>query len=141
MNKLILFFPSVFWEKNADLIGCASGNSETRGEFYLFINMEKIVGSPVLVALIGGQAALALETKSGEEVVSQAMKQLQKMYPNAVNPSRAVVTRWAGDPFARGAFSYLTVGCTGNEYDILAKPVLDRLFFAGEATNRFFFCL
>lgn len=136
LNKLILFFPNVFWEKNADLIGCASNSSDTRGEFYLFINMEKVVGSPILVALIGGQAALALETKSGEEVVSQAMKQLQKMYPNAVNPSRAVVTRWAGDPFARGAFSYLTVGCTGNEYDILAKPVGDRLFFSGEATNR-----
>lgn len=31
---------------------------------------------------------------------------------------------------------YISVGCTGDDYDELAKPIGDRLFFAGEATCR-----
>ncbi|MFT2748022.1 FAD-dependent oxidoreductase [Clavibacter sp. Sh2036] len=42
---------------------------------------------------------------------------------------------WSGDPFARGAGSYLRPGATSADRDALARPVADRLFFAGEATS------
>lgn len=135
LNKLVLFFPQVFWDSTADYIGSTSISSN-RGEFYLFLNMFKVTGSPVLVALIAGQAALRIENCPGEEVVSRAISILQKIYKNVPSPARAVVTRWANDPFSMGAFSYMSVGCTGDEYDILAKPLMDRLFFAGEHTHR-----
>ncbi|MGA2759731.1 MAG: FAD-dependent oxidoreductase, partial [Candidatus Cybelea sp.] len=41
---------------------------------------------------------------------------------------------WSGDPFARGAYSYVAVG-GGNARAVLAAPVDDVLFFAGEATS------
>jgi len=40
---------------------------------------------------------------------------------------------WQSDPFARGAFSYALVG-GDNAPAVLAKPVQNTLFFAGEAT-------
>jgi monoamine oxidase len=45
------------------------------------------------------------------------------------------VTRWAQDPFAFGSYSYLAVGSSNRDRELLATPVADRLFFAGEATR------
>lgn len=48
-------------------------------------------------------------------------------------------TRWGQDPLARGSYSSMAVGVTGGEdYDILAESVCDRVFFAGEATTKSF---
>jgi len=40
---------------------------------------------------------------------------------------------WAADPFTRGAYSFSTAGHE-NAPDELARPVVNTLFFAGEAT-------
>jgi monoamine oxidase len=45
----------------------------------------------------------------------------------------AYVHDWQRDPFARGAYAYVTVGGEGAPDD-LARPVDDTIFFAGEAT-------
>ena len=51
-------------------------------------------------------------------------------------PIASAVTRWGSDPFAHSAYSYVAKGCTGVDYDILAEPVSNVLYFAGEHTNR-----
>uniref|UniRef100_K3YJA0 Amine oxidase domain-containing protein n=1 Tax=Setaria italica TaxID=4555 RepID=K3YJA0_SETIT len=51
-------------------------------------------------------------------------------------PIQSVCTRWGSDPFCSGSYSHIRVGSSGADYDILAESVNDRLFFAGEATNR-----
>ena len=51
-------------------------------------------------------------------------------------PIDAVVTRWGSEAYSEGAYSFVPVGSTGVEYDLLAAPVGASLFFAGEATNR-----
>nr|WP_276512170.1 FAD-dependent oxidoreductase [Cryobacterium roopkundense] len=43
-------------------------------------------------------------------------------------------TSWSVDPFARGSFSFPAVGATPEHRAALAVPVIDRVFFAGEAT-------
>ncbi|RTG85995.1 lysine-specific histone demethylase 1A [Schistosoma bovis] len=67
------------------------------------------------------------------------------------NPIDAYVTRWRTDPYSRGSYSYVAVGATGADYDILGEPVYysssssddismptnnPRIFFAGEHTCR-----
>jgi len=134
LNKLVLFFAKCFWDNTSDYFGYTS---VTRGEFYLFNNMSKVVGAPVLVAMISGQAAYTVETLTGEEVVARAMTILRSIYGSSIpNPTRAVITRWASDPFALGSFSYVAVGANGEDYDVLAKPIGEKVFFAGEATNK-----
>ena len=50
---------------------------------------------------------------------------------------QAVCTRWGKDPMACGSYSSVGVGSLGGEdYDIMAESVGDRLFFAGEHTMR-----
>lgn len=54
------------------------------------------------------------------------------------------MTRWRADPWARGSYSYVSAGSSGNDYDLMAIPVANpdkpdtqaRLFFAGEHTVR-----
>jgi hypothetical protein len=55
---------------------------------------------------------------------------------NAPDPESLVLTEWASDPYARGAYSYMALGSTPDDIDALAEPVGKNLFFAGEATSR-----
>lgn len=48
--------------------------------------------------------------------------------------SMLAVSSWHDDPFVRGSYSYAEVGSAGAR-EILARPVDDRLFFAGEACS------
>ena len=48
---------------------------------------------------------------------------------------KSVVSDWGKNPYARGSYSYIAVGGSGRDYDELAWPVGERLFFAGEHTN------
>eukprot|EP00049_Salpingoeca_infusionum_P006598 m.109044 g.109044 ORF g.109044 m.109044 type:complete len:102 (+) comp13362_c0_seq1:2298-2603(+) len=54
------------------------------------------------------------------------------------------VTRWRSDPHARGSYSFISTHATGNDYDILQKPVQysevshPSIYFAGEHTNRMY---
>gem|GEM_PF-724742 len=51
------------------------------------------------------------------------------------NPTGMIATRWGGDPFSLGSYSYLSVGNLEGDRGRLAASVGDRLFFAGEATS------
>ena len=55
----------------------------------------------------------------------------------SVTALQAVCTRWGKDPMACGSYSSVGVGSLGGEdYDIMAESIGDRLFFAGEHTTR-----
>lgn len=50
---------------------------------------------------------------------------MQGIFGNQVvpQPRESVVTRWRADPWARGSYSYVAVGSSGSDYDLLAAPV------------------
>ncbi|WP_135100753.1 MULTISPECIES: flavin monoamine oxidase family protein [unclassified Cryobacterium] len=50
-------------------------------------------------------------------------------------PAQMRRTSWSADPFARGSYSFAAVDSTPEQRTALAQPVLDRVFFAGEATS------
>jgi hypothetical protein len=33
------------------------------------------------------------------------------------------VSRWRADPWARGSYSYVAAGSSGNDYDLMAQPI------------------
>lgn len=41
----------------------------------------------------------------------------------SLQPKETVVTRWRADPWARGSYSYVAAGSSGNDYDLMAQPI------------------
>src|SRR6185312_12730963 len=55
--------------------------------------------------------------------------------PGLPQPSAFARSSWTTDPYSLGSHSYMAVGSTPAHRDALREPVLDRIFFAGEATS------
>jgi monoamine oxidase len=97
-------------------------------------------GQPCIEGFFGGRYARQLED-AGEGAFAAAS--IDEIVSYLGNDFRRKLTplaesRWAYDPFARGAYSHALPGHAGDRA-ILAAAVDDRLFFAGEATSPNFF--
>ncbi|MBI1205077.1 MAG: NAD(P)-binding protein [Rhodopseudomonas sp.] len=94
-------------------------------------------GRPMIEAYFGGSLAHELET-GGEEAFFDFAKteltgQLGGGFAARIKPLRSHL--WAADPYARGSYSYAVPGAA-EQRAVLAAPVDQRLFFAGEACSR-----
>nr|XP_024401008.1 lysine-specific histone demethylase 1 homolog 3-like isoform X3 [Physcomitrium patens] len=136
LNKVLLEFPSAFWDESVDYFGAAAECSSARGKCFMFWNLKRTSGHPILVALVVGKAAKEGEKEESGELVEHAVKILRRLFGEEAvpDPVATAVTRWGKDPFSRGAYSYVALGASGEDYDILARPVDNCVFFAGEAT-------
>ncbi|EOA15891.1 hypothetical protein CARUB_v10003981mg [Capsella rubella] len=136
LNKVVLEFPNVFWDDSVDYFGATAEETDLRGECFMFWNVKKTVGAPVLIALVVGKAAFEYTNKSKSEHVNHAMMVLRKLFGGDLvpDPVASVVTDWGNDPYSYGAYSYVAIGASGEDYDVLGRPVQNCLFFAGEAT-------
>ena len=70
------------------------------------------------------------------------MEHLRAVFGSSITSclsDRVITTTWQGDPWTLGAYSAARPGQT-HQRVVLARPVDGRLFFAGEATSREFFC-
>jgi monoamine oxidase len=95
---------------------------------------------PILIGWAGGPRADALRKHSQAKLESLGLGILRKILFPKMSPAalrqQFVASHykdWAADPLIRGAYSYIPV----NGLDLpklLAAPVADTLFFAGEAT-------
>jgi monoamine oxidase len=133
-NKVVLAFREAFWPREPHYF---SYMSETAGEFPVFLNLVPFLDRPILSAYLAGHYALGMERQSDQKVAGEAMRILSALFGRSIaEPERVLVTRWSGDPFSRGSYSFIPVGGNGSSYDALAEPVGGRLFFAGEATHR-----
>ncbi|GMH13939.1 hypothetical protein Nepgr_015780 [Nepenthes gracilis] len=136
LNKVVLEFPEVFWDDTVDYFGATAENTVQRGRCFMFWNVKKTVGAPVLIALVVGKAAIDGQNMNSSDHVNHALTVLRKLFGEASvpDPVASVVTDWGRDPFSYGAYSYVAVGSSGEDYDILGRPVEKCVFFAGEAT-------
>ncbi|XP_063362465.1 lysine-specific histone demethylase 1A [Cydia amplana] len=141
LNKVVLCFERTFWDPSANLFGHVGTTTASRGELFLFWNL---YSAPVLLALVAGEAAAVMENVTDDVIVGRCIAVLKSIFGHAAvpQPKECVVTRWRADPYARGSYSFVAVGSSGTDYDLLAAPVPgaspgeNRLFFAGEHTMR-----
>jgi monoamine oxidase len=95
---------------------------------------------PILVGWAGGPKADKLLQLSRPQLESLALVTIKKIFPKHAGALQNYFIsshyhNWANDPLIRGAYSYLPVG--GLDLPkLLAEPVGETLFFAGEATVR-----
>lgn len=133
LNKVALRFAEPFWDEYPDFLAYVS---QTPQEFPSFLNWHLYTGQPILIALTGGSFARRLEALSESEVQAEMMAVLRTMYGDDIpEPEQILVTRWTQDEYAYGSYSHLALGSTLEDFDMLAEPVTDQLFFAGEATH------
>jgi monoamine oxidase len=94
-------------------------------------------GRPQIEAYFGGTLARELEAEGEAAFFDFASRELSGVlggdFAKRIKP--IAVHRWGADPFARGAYSFARPG-KADERAVLAAPVENRLFFAGEACSR-----
>ncbi len=139
MDKVWLFFPEVFWDPEVDFKGYLS---EPAGEYSSW----NYYGGNGLLVWHAGTKAIELEFRSNEEIIGGAMDTLRIMYGEDIpEPTETFIGRFHPEAitgatprydFSKGAYSFLPLGATPDDRSAVATPVMDRVFFAGEHTDR-----
>jgi monoamine oxidase len=97
-------------------------------------------GQPCIEGYFGGSFARELEDAGAGAFAAHSIDEIAAMLGNDFRRKLKPLaeSRWAHDPFALGSYSHALPGHAGDRA-ILAAPIDQRLFFAGEATSPNFF--
>ncbi|XP_018419598.1 PREDICTED: peroxisomal N(1)-acetyl-spermine/spermidine oxidase [Nanorana parkeri] len=162
MNKILLEFEKPFWDTNSSYIQLVwEGESAlTDPQKDLKKNwMKKLSGfvvleppgqlGHVLCGFIAGEEAEYMESLSDEEVLSSMTSLLRQFTGNPELPPPISILRsqWHSQPYTGGSYSYVAVGSSGSDIQILAEPLPKdkdavkplQVLFAGEATETNFY--
>ncbi|HYE73162.1 MAG TPA: NAD(P)/FAD-dependent oxidoreductase [Blastocatellia bacterium] len=143
--KVMLHFRERFWEQSD--FPLKAPDTELPPLSFLHSSDEYLptwwtslpVLAPILTGWVGGPKAERFAQGKEEFIVEQALNSLSRLLGLKREKLEDLLVTWylhdwQTDPFTRGAYSYIPVG--GLEPTrILAAPVEETLFFAGEATN------
>jgi len=141
LGKIILEFPSVFWDKDERVLVLVNTNPKQKldesTQAHYFVNAFAISGKPMLVALTSDSLTRTMEASNDPNVAKEiAMKSLRQMYGAAcLEPTSVYKTPWSIDPFTLGSYSVMSPKASPTVYEEMAKPVNNKLFFAGEHTD------
>lgn len=95
-----------------------------------------LLGQPVVEGFFGGDCVEAIEREGPGAAANFAIGELVALlgsdWGRRLTP--IATSRWRHEPFVRGSYSHADVGSAGQRA-VLAAPVDDRLFFAGEACS------
>ncbi|XP_025253771.1 peroxisomal N(1)-acetyl-spermine/spermidine oxidase isoform X1 [Theropithecus gelada] len=159
-NKIFLEFEEPFWEPDCQLIQLVWDDTSPLEDAAPALQdawFRKLIGFVVLPAFasvhvlcgfIAGLESEFMETLSDEEVLLCLTQVLRRMTgnPQLPAPKSILRSRWHSAPYTRGSYSYVAVGSTGGDLDLLAQPLPAdgagaqlQILFAGEATHRTFY--
>lgn len=134
VNKFLLTWDNAFWDTNLQYIGYTP---ETKGKFNYFLNVRKFTAANALMTFAFGNYATLTETMADADVINEIMQHLKVIYGNAIpNPTNMLRTKWLQNENSFGAYSFAANGTTSADFDILATSLNNKLFFAGEHTER-----
>ncbi|KAM6186253.1 peroxisomal N(1)-acetyl-spermine/spermidine oxidase [Rhynchocyon petersi] len=159
-NKIFLEFEKPFWEPECQHMQVVWEDSSPLEDSVLVMQdawVRKLAGFlvlpssgsvHVLCGFIAGLESEFMETLSDEEVLQSLTHLLRRMTgdPQLPAPRSVLRTHWHSAPYTRGSYSYVAVGSTGDDIDLLAQPLPAdgadsqlQILFAGEATHRTFY--
>jgi monoamine oxidase len=136
--KILLGFRDRFWENMEDKDG---KNLKELG----FLFSDKLVptwwtqypdNTALLTGWLAGPKANRFRTYTNEQLLQEALHSLSEIFSIGIETLRNQlknyrINNWSADPFTLGAYGYATVE-TPEARKILAAPVADTLYFAGE---------
>ncbi len=137
LGKIYLRFPHRFWPEQPKWFGRLPDSPDRRGTFNTWVSHVGETGLPILLSFSNGATAARLDrSASDEEVKEVAMSSLRKMFGNDIpEPVGMLYPRWLSDPWSQGGYSYPGLGSTAEDRETYARPLGNRVFFAGEATE------
>uniref|UniRef100_A0A8C6WDS2 Peroxisomal N(1)-acetyl-spermine/spermidine oxidase n=1 Tax=Nannospalax galili TaxID=1026970 RepID=A0A8C6WDS2_NANGA len=159
-NKIFLEFEEPFWEPSCEFIQVVWEDTSPLQDTDPLLQdawFKKLIGFLVLPAFesmhvlcgfIAGLESEFMETLSDEEVLLSLTQVLRRVTgnPQLPAPKSMLRSRWHSAPYTRGSYSYVAVGSTGDDVDLLAQPLPAdssstqlQILFAGEATHRTFY--
>ena len=134
MNKVFLKFSTTFWDDKAYFLEYLEQDSSKIIEFF---SPAPTGSKNVLVAVLAGKHAKKMESKTDAEVIQMVMDDLKGMFGNSIPAPVAIQrTAWHGNQFSLGSYPHLRPGYDYNVCDDIARPLSDKVFFAGDATHR-----
>lgn len=131
----------------ADFFGHVASTKERRGMFSVFYDMSPSeIGfgnnnlknqSYILVTTVCGDALKIYQRMSNSQIVELCVGTLKLMFPeeHVPSPTGYAISRWGADPYAQMSYSYVALGSSGEDYDVLSEDVGGRILFAGEVRH------
>jgi len=133
-EKVVMRFAEPYWATEHTHIFHLSHPNPMR--FPLIVDYFHLEAVPALVAFNVGSYGITLAGLSDAEVRRRMLDVLREVQGGPIpRPTDVAITRWRGDPFSRGSYSYIAVGATPADQRELAKPADGRVLFAGEASS------
>jgi lysine-specific histone demethylase 1 len=146
VNKIVLHWEmdesDIFWPQKKEWINILHGEQSASSSPFLvseFFNPGSIDSSQrMLIGFVISTQAAEMEKLSDEETANAALDTLRRIFGDGKvpPPKKVLVTRWGSDEFSLGSYSFQRIGSSRNSRADLARPIGNRIFFAGEATDR-----
>ncbi len=128
--KVILKFDTPFWPAD-------TGSILSDGfvpEYWVTSGGGRSSSSYILTAFVMGEKAEILSAQ-GEEMIDSILSDLEDMFEgSSAYYMDHVIQNWGNEPFIQGAYSYAKPDA-GDARKIIARPLNNKVFFAGEATH------
>ncbi|MGH9399854.1 MAG: flavin monoamine oxidase family protein [Thermoanaerobaculia bacterium] len=132
LNKIVMQFKS-------DIFGDTKPNSWTLWDGPGHDNIAFVIkplSAPIAIAFYGAKQAAEFE-QDDAAALAHAKDALKKMYGPRVDSEfeKSALTKWGQNPWTMGSYSAARPGAS-KMHAVMARPVDDRVFFAGEACAR-----
>jgi monoamine oxidase len=130
VNKVALFFDRPFWKSVGTFV------SRTNATLPYWLDAQAAWGRPAWVGFALGAGGPVVETWTEAEAWAQSRAILAPVIgTNPPAPVAVRITKWGGDPYSLGAYSYPGVGAKAADFTALGARHASRVFFAGEHTT------
>ncbi len=107
LDKLVLKFNDVFWDKEVDWFNYVS---DIPYEWTQTLNLYKFTKEPILVMFNCEPSGLIMGKKTDEEILDSAFNVLKKIFPTIDCRNlleKYYRTNWSQDPYALMSYTYL----------------------------------
>jgi monoamine oxidase len=134
-EKVALRFEEPFWAERDLSHLMVFRSDESQPALWVF-DLHAFGAGPALVGHLFHSATPIVLDRSPDEAVRWFLEIISEVVGGPCpEPVATVVTAWASDPFAAGAYTHVPVGADPAWLDLLGRPVGDRILFAGEHTQ------
>jgi monoamine oxidase len=134
-EKVALRFAEPFW-REAGLPHLMAFPRDPEQWMVWAMGLDAFGGGPVMVFFVFHSAAERLAGAGADVWIRWALGMLAEAAGRPCpEPSAAIVTSWADDPWTGGAYTHIPPGASPADADLLGEPLGGRLLFAGEHTQ------